>query len=87
MSAGENVVKAWECCKPFSRRCYECPYEKDCYHDSFSRYAIADAVTMLKERGPVKRKITWDGVRCGQCDRLLRYDSLFCDRCGRKVER
>lgn len=49
--------------------------------------AIGNHKNMLKEHGPVKRKITWDGVRCGQCGRLLRYDSLFCDRCGRKVER
>ncbi len=44
------VVKAWECCNPFNRKCNECPYEKDCYHDGISRYMVADAIALLKEQ-------------------------------------
>ena len=22
----DKVIKAWECCNPFNRRCFECPY-------------------------------------------------------------
>ena len=46
----EKVIKAWECCNPFNRKCKECPYEKDCYHDGVSRHMVADAVALLKEQ-------------------------------------
>ena len=46
----EKVIKAWECCNPFNRRCFECPYDADCFHDSFDRVAIADMVKLLKEK-------------------------------------
>ena len=46
----EKVIKAWECCNPFNRRCFECPYDADCFHDSFDRVAIADMVKLLKEQ-------------------------------------
>lgn len=46
----EKVIKAWECCNPFNRKCNECPYEKDCYHDGISRHMVADAVALLKEQ-------------------------------------
>ena len=46
----EKVIKAWECCNPFNRKCKECPYEKDCYHDGISRHMVADAVALLKEQ-------------------------------------
>ena len=45
----DKVLKAWECCDPFNRRCFECPYDADCFHDSFDRVAIADMVKLLKE--------------------------------------
>ena len=45
-----TVLKAWECCDPFNRRCFECPYEADCFHDGFDRVAIADMVRLLKEQ-------------------------------------
>ena len=44
----ENVIKAWECCNPFNRKCKECPYEKDCYHDGISRHMVADAIALLE---------------------------------------
>ena len=46
----EKVIKAWECCNPFNRRCFECPYDADCFHDNFDRVAIADMVILLKEQ-------------------------------------
>ena len=46
----EKVIKAWECCDPFNRRCFECPYDADCFHDSFDRVAIADMAKLLKEQ-------------------------------------
>ena len=46
----DKVLKAWECCNPFNRRCFECPYDADCFHDSFDRVAIADMVKLLKEQ-------------------------------------
>ena len=45
-----KVLKAWKCCDPFNRRCFECPYEDDCFHDNFDRVAIADMVKLLKEQ-------------------------------------
>ena len=45
-----TVLKAWECCDPFNRRCFECPYEDDCFHDNFDRVAIADMVKLLKKQ-------------------------------------
>ena len=50
MNEVENVIKAWNCCNPFDRKCKECPYEKDCYHDGISRHMVADAVAMLKSK-------------------------------------
>ena len=41
---------------------------------------------LLKEQEPVKRKILHEGVRCGKCDRRIRYDSKFCDKCGHAVK-
>lgn len=46
----EKVIKAWECCNPFNRKCKECPYEKDCYHDGISRHMVANAIALLKEQ-------------------------------------
>lgn len=46
----EKVIRAWECCNPFNRKCNECPYEKDCYHDGISRHMVADALALLKEQ-------------------------------------
>ena len=40
----------------------------------------------MKEQEEVKRKISPEGVRCGKCDRRLRYDSKFCDKCGQAVK-
>lgn len=50
MAELDKVIKAWECCNPFNRRCFECPYDADCFHDSFDRVAIADMVKLLKEQ-------------------------------------
>ena len=50
MTELDKVIKAWECCNPFNRRCFECPYDADCFHDSFDRVAIADMVKLLKEQ-------------------------------------
>ena len=50
MADVENVIKAWNCCNPFNRKCKECPYEKDCYHDGISRHMVADAIELLKSQ-------------------------------------
>ena len=50
MAEIENVIKAWNCCNPFNRKCKECPYEKDCYHDGISRHMVADAIELLKSQ-------------------------------------
>lgn len=50
MADRENVIKAWECCNLFNRKCKECPYEKDCYHNGISRHMVADAIALLKEQ-------------------------------------
>ena len=50
------------------------------------QHLLADALAMLKEQEAVKRKISPEGVRCGKCDRRLRYDSEFCDKCGKAVK-
>ena len=50
MADVENVIKAWDCCNPYNRKCKECPYEKDCYHDGISRHMVADAITLLKSQ-------------------------------------
>jgi hypothetical protein len=52
----EKVIKAWECCNPFNRKCNECPYEKDCYHDGISRHMVADAIALLKEQEEKRAK-------------------------------
>ena len=50
MADVENVIKAWNCCNPFNRKCKECPYEKDCYHDGISRHMVADALSVIEEQ-------------------------------------
>ena len=57
----DKVLKAWECCNPFNRRCFECPYEDVCFHDNFDRVAIADMVVLLKEQQT--RLLTFEEVK------------------------
>ena len=46
----EDAIKGLECCKSnLNRKCSECPYEKDCYHDSVPTLLIFDALKALKE--------------------------------------
>lgn len=56
----ENVIKAWDCCNPYNRKCKECPYEKDCYHDGISRHMVADAIALLKEQQAKIKKYELD---------------------------
>ena len=56
MAELEKVIKAWECCNPLNRRCFECPYDADCFHDNFDRVAIADMVKLLKEQKELLEK-------------------------------
>ena len=67
----EKVIKAWECCNPFNRKCNECPYEKDCYHDGISRHMVADALALLKEQDAV--------VRCKDCRHYTGKDCNYND--------
>ena len=57
----DKVLKAWDCCDPFNRRCFECPYEDDCFHDGFDRVAIADMVKLLKAQQP--RVLSYDEMK------------------------
>jgi len=88
----EKVIRAWECCNPFNRKCKECPYEKDCYHDGISRHMVADAIAMLKEQEAVQPK---SKVRhganaqiqhfCGNCNSMLHGKPKYCSECGKGV--
>lgn len=86
----EKVIRAWECCNPFNRKCNECPYEKDCYHDGISRHMVADAIALLKEQEevkpipPIDESDLW---RCGYCHhQIIRCThQRFCEECGRKI--
>lgn len=66
----EKVIKAWDCCNPFNRKCNECPYEKDCYHDDISRHMVADAVDLLKEQENASK----------------RKPVIVCPHCGKRVK-
>ena len=73
-----KVIKAWECCNPFNRKCKECPYEKDCYHDSISRNMVADAIAILKEQEEQKQK-TGEWI---YCEDASGQDGYKCSECG-----
>lgn len=60
MANVEDVIKAWDCCNPYNRKCKECPYEKDCYHDGISRHMVADAISLLKEQQTVIERLKSD---------------------------
>lgn len=69
----EKVIKAWECCNPLNRRCFECPYDDDCFHDSFDRVAIADMVKLLKEQKNLIDCLVEDQVKkIDEMDELLK---------------
>ena len=74
MAELDKVIKAWECCNPLNRRCFECPYDADCFHDSFDRVAIADMVKLLKERQPI--------VRCVNCISRIPAKDPDCTVCN-----
>ena len=93
----DMVIKAWECCNPFNRRCFECPYEADCFHDSFDRVAIADMVKLLKEQKNLIDCLVEDQVKkIDEMDELLkekqsksptwRRGKAFCGGCGGCLE-
>ena len=73
MAELEKVIKAWECCNPLNRRCFECPYDADCFHDSFDRVAIADMVKLLKEQKNLIDCLVEDQVKkIDEMDELLK---------------
>lgn len=53
------------------------------FKDTMIKQGVCESVKACT----TKRKITSDGVRCGNCDRLLRYNSKFCDVCGKTIEK
>ena len=90
MANVEDVIKAWDCCNPYNRKCKECPYEKDCYHDGISRHMVADAITLLKERvkTPVFFKQNEDGYfdpECGHCGQYLDKTYSVCPKCQKEL--
>ena len=54
------------------------------FKDTMCKTGVCESVKTWTAK---KRIITPDGVRCGGCSRLLRYDSAFCDKCGKAVLR
>ena len=93
----EKVIKAWECCNPFNRRCFECPYDADCLHDSFDRVAIADMMKLLKEQQPKKGAWIRHGnppeyvIECSVCgqkyfNHAMQSLANYCSMCGAKME-
>jgi hypothetical protein len=85
----EKVLKAWECCNPFNKKCNECPYEKDCYHDGISRHMVADALALLKEQEAVEPTLIREGRNkyynnyvCPRCDNYVVYEQNYCSECG-----
>ena len=74
----ERVLRAWECCNPFNRKCNECPYEKDCYHDGISRHMVADAIALLKEQDERLRKLQKDKDKL--CLEISEWKHKFHDR-------
>ena len=94
----ERVIKAWECCNPFNRKCNECPYEKDCYHDGISRHMVADALALLKGKtGHWIEKTDYMGdtyYDCSACDESwMTIEGTpwingmnYCPHCGAKME-
>ena len=82
----DKVLKAWECCDPFNRRCFECPYEYDCFHDGFDRVAIADMVKLLKEQQVKIDRLTKTGEWKRMSDLPIEIDDRFeCSNCGNVV--
>lgn len=87
----ERVFRAWECCNPFNRKCNECPYEKDCYHDGISRHMVADAIALLKEQAKTKVVFgrTKDGefvTECGNCGTHLDKAYSNCPKCRKELD-
>ena len=81
-----TVLKAWECCDPFNRRCFECPYEDDCFHDGFDSVAIADMVKLMKDQQAEIKRIKGEGkpptwkkgkAFCGNCGGCLENKEMF----------
>ena len=82
----DKVLKAWECCDPFNRRCFECPYEDNCFHDGFDRVAIADMVKLLKEQQPKKPVYDCPLIRCPRCKNSINVIQKYCDECGQAID-
>lgn len=76
MTKREDVIKAWECCKPFKRECKKCPYDKDCYHDRFSRLAIKDAILLIEDQLGETQEV----VRCKDCRHHEYKDEIWYDQ-------
>ena len=82
-----RVNRAWECCNPFNRKCKECPYEKDCYHDGISRHMVADALALLKEQEAVEPRVSTVEQRCGNCNKVIEMDGwITCPWCGKPIK-
>ena len=85
MANAENVIKAWNYCNPFNRKCKECPYEKDCYHDGISRHMVADAIELLKsQQAEIERLQPKKGHWEMKPDPFGLFDGIpVCSACGR----
>ena len=78
MANAENVIKAWSCCNPFNRKCKECPYEKDCYHDGISRHMVADAIELLKsQQKEIERSCNKIGVMKESIEDAIMSETVF----------
>ena len=90
MNDKDEIFNAFRCCIT-QQKCKGCPRDKTCKivdsqkdYVEISKVLALDLIAFIKDKECLRR-ITYDGIRCGQCNRLLRYDSLFCDKCGRKI--
>lgn len=90
MADVNTVLTAWECCNPLNRRCFVCPYENICFHDSFDRVAIADMVRLLKEQKAEIERLKEQKVTTVKPHYIDKYSKHFicgveCGACHREI--
>ena len=66
----DKAIKGFSCCKSrlFRKECFECPYEKDCYHDGIPTLLIFDALELLKEQQTEIERLKAEKRCCKDCE-------------------
>ena len=94
----DKVIKALEVCSHdlMGYYCEECPYEPGTDR-TCREILMTDALELLKEQEAVEPKVS-EAYRllsgrmsrrrawCGACGIRIRFDSKFCEHCGRAVK-